>query len=96
MKIYKGAPTDGSAWIEGGDASRRLLRGGSWNDSPGGCRSAFRLGRARAFFGTSLLVFEGGGGGGGSVGFLVILLCSPWLFVLLPFCPSFLYPSSPA
>jgi len=46
---YKGAPTDGSAWIEGGDASRRLLRGGSWNDSPGGCRSAFRLGRARAF-----------------------------------------------
>jgi len=39
---YKGAPTDGSAWIEGGDSNRRLRRGGSWFDGPRGCRSAFR------------------------------------------------------
>jgi len=40
---YEGAPTDGSAWIEGGDESRRILRGGSWVDVPRLCRSAFRL-----------------------------------------------------
>jgi len=28
---YEGAPTDGSAWTSGGDQSRRVLRGGSWN-----------------------------------------------------------------
>jgi formylglycine-generating enzyme required for sulfatase activity len=39
---YKGAPTDGSAWIEGGDSSQRVLRGGSWNGNPRYCRSAFR------------------------------------------------------
>ncbi|MFG6101659.1 formylglycine-generating enzyme family protein [Leptothoe sp. EHU-05/26/07-4] len=39
---YKGAPTDGSAWIEGGDSKYRVLRGGSWNDFPRDCRSAFR------------------------------------------------------
>ena len=27
---YIGAPTDGSAWVSGGDSSRRMLRGGSW------------------------------------------------------------------
>ena len=59
---YEGAPTDGSAWLKpseynnkattkGGndnanDEERRLLRGGSWNDGPGGCRSAYR-GRLR-------------------------------------------------
>jgi formylglycine-generating enzyme required for sulfatase activity len=41
---YKGAPTDGSAWIEGGDSNRRLLRGGSWIDAPRNCRSAYRGG----------------------------------------------------
>ena len=40
---YEGAPTDGSAWIEGGDASGRVLRGGSWNLNPGNCRSACRF-----------------------------------------------------
>ena len=36
-KNYKGAPTDGSAW-ESGDCSRRVLRGGSWNNIfPGTC-----------------------------------------------------------
>jgi formylglycine-generating enzyme required for sulfatase activity len=39
---YKGAPTDGSAWIEGGDSNRRLLRGGSWDSNPRSCRSANR------------------------------------------------------
>jgi formylglycine-generating enzyme required for sulfatase activity len=39
---YDGAPTDGSAWIEGGDASRRVLRGGSWDYNPVYCRSAYR------------------------------------------------------
>lgn len=39
---YDGAPTDGRAWESGGDASTRLLRGGSWHDSASLCRSAVR------------------------------------------------------
>lgn len=40
---YKGAPTDGSAWInESGNNSRRVLRGGSWRSAPWPCRSADR------------------------------------------------------
>jgi formylglycine-generating enzyme required for sulfatase activity len=39
---YNGAPADGSAWVTGGNASRRVLRGGSWNNGPGNCRSAHR------------------------------------------------------
>jgi formylglycine-generating enzyme required for sulfatase activity len=39
---YVGAPTDGSAWIEGGDSEVRVLRGGSWIDGPRSCRSAYR------------------------------------------------------
>ncbi|MFH7026811.1 MAG: formylglycine-generating enzyme family protein [Heteroscytonema crispum UTEX LB 1556] len=31
---YEGAPTDGSAWLNGNDNDYRLLRGGSWNDKP--------------------------------------------------------------
>src|SRR5262249_24097688 len=27
---YTGAPTDGSAWLTGGDQNTRVLRGGSW------------------------------------------------------------------
>lgn len=30
---YAGAPADGSAWVEGGDAKRRVIRGGSWKDA---------------------------------------------------------------
>ena len=39
---YEGVPTDGSAWLEGGDDRYRLLRGGSWNYNPRSCRSAYR------------------------------------------------------
>ncbi|HID19474.1 MAG TPA: formylglycine-generating enzyme family protein [Methanophagales archaeon] len=37
---YDGAPTDGSA-KEVGDGAYRVFRGGSWDYSAGGCRSAF-------------------------------------------------------
>jgi formylglycine-generating enzyme required for sulfatase activity len=39
---FKGAPTDGSAWVEGGNANRRVQRGGSWLFNPRYCRSAYR------------------------------------------------------
>ncbi len=39
---YAGAPTDGSAW-ESGNCAARVLRGGSWNDSPRDLRSANRF-----------------------------------------------------
>jgi formylglycine-generating enzyme required for sulfatase activity len=39
---YLGAPSDGSAWMSGGDQSRRVLRGGSWSNSSQDLRSAFR------------------------------------------------------
>ncbi len=41
---YKNAPTDGSAWIDKNaeTGSRRVFRGGSWNDIPRSCRSAYR------------------------------------------------------
>lgn len=39
---YQGAPTDGSAWLMGGNSNLRLLHGGSWYISPGRCRSAVR------------------------------------------------------
>ena len=38
---YKGAPTDGQVW-RGGDENRRVLRGGSWNYTPGYARTANR------------------------------------------------------
>jgi formylglycine-generating enzyme required for sulfatase activity len=40
---YEGAPTDGSAWLEENRTeTKRLLRGGFWNDFPRYCRSAYR------------------------------------------------------
>ena len=39
---YDGAPVDGSAWVNGGDSTRRVRRGGSWFNNPRGCRSVLR------------------------------------------------------
>ena len=39
---YAGAPTEGSAWVTGGDCERRVLRGGSWYGIPWYLRSANR------------------------------------------------------
>jgi len=41
---YVGAPADGSAWEEGGDQARRVLRGGAWLYQPRYLRSALRNG----------------------------------------------------
>ncbi|MCP4236342.1 MAG: formylglycine-generating enzyme family protein, partial [Aestuariibacter sp.] len=42
---YKGAPEDGSAWIDTPERSvYRVIRGGSWASGAGICRSAFRYG----------------------------------------------------
>ena len=38
---YDGAPADGSAW-ENGDGAGRVIRGGSWGNDAGCCRSARR------------------------------------------------------
>ncbi|MDJ0706423.1 MAG: formylglycine-generating enzyme family protein [Leptolyngbyaceae cyanobacterium MO_188.B28] len=46
---YEGAPTDGSAWIEGGDSGYGMLRGGSWFHVLDYCRSAFRYWGARDY-----------------------------------------------
>ena len=42
LPTYDGAPTDGSAWIKGGDCDSRAVRGGSWADLPEFLRSAYR------------------------------------------------------
>jgi Sulfatase-modifying factor enzyme 1/FG-GAP repeat len=41
---YKGAPTDGSAWLElyGGDCGQRVMRGGSWSNVPVNLRASIR------------------------------------------------------
>jgi formylglycine-generating enzyme required for sulfatase activity len=55
---YAGAPSDGSAWLSGGDQSRRVLRGGSWSSTPRNLRSADR-GRSTPddrFYGTGFRI----------------------------------------
>jgi formylglycine-generating enzyme required for sulfatase activity len=44
---YKGAPADGSAWLHGGDASYRVIRGGSWHNETELIRAAIRFKRHR-------------------------------------------------
>lgn len=39
-----GAPTDGSVWVEGGDPTVRVVRGGGWSSIPADARSAKRFG----------------------------------------------------
>lgn len=39
---YNGAPTDGSAWLNGTKPEYREMRGGSWNDAAVNLRSASR------------------------------------------------------
>jgi len=39
-------PTDGSAWLDGGDSSYRVIRGGAWGNESGIIRSASRKGEA--------------------------------------------------
>jgi len=41
---YSGAPTDGSVWTSGGNTGFRVLRGGSWYNTPENLRSADRVG----------------------------------------------------
>ncbi|NEU80278.1 SUMF1/EgtB/PvdO family nonheme iron enzyme [Nostoc sp. UIC 10630] len=39
---YASAPTDGTAWIVNGNSEKRVVRGGSWDLFPAGCRAANR------------------------------------------------------
>ncbi len=41
-KSYAGAPDDGRAWVKG-STSKRVLRGGSWDNEADSMRSAFRI-----------------------------------------------------
>jgi formylglycine-generating enzyme required for sulfatase activity/RES domain-containing protein len=56
---YLGAPDDGRSWINptADDDEERLLRGGSWDFSPGICRSAYRF-RSRPGDAISLVGFR--------------------------------------
>lgn len=44
---FEGAPIDGSAWLQGGDDSFRVVRGASWHNEPELARSAIRFKRHR-------------------------------------------------
>ena len=50
---YAGAPTDGSAWLEG-NCTRRVIRGGSWYGYAGYTRSAYRCRSGAGFAHRSL------------------------------------------
>jgi formylglycine-generating enzyme required for sulfatase activity len=40
---YQNAPLDGSAWVEGGEQDKRVVRGGSWLINAADCRASCRL-----------------------------------------------------
>ena len=40
---YNGAPNNGRVWERGESSNQRIIRGGSWNNNPNHCRSAFRF-----------------------------------------------------
>jgi formylglycine-generating enzyme required for sulfatase activity len=40
---YSGAPSNGSAWEQGGDLTYRVIRGGGWHNRARFCRSAYRF-----------------------------------------------------
>ena len=44
---YEGAPADGSAWLTGGDAAKRVLRSGSWKDPAERLTSSYRRSAAK-------------------------------------------------
>ncbi len=46
---YTGVPTDGRAWIVGGEQKYRVLRGGSWFNDPRNVRAAYRNGDSASF-----------------------------------------------
>jgi formylglycine-generating enzyme required for sulfatase activity len=59
---YEGAPTDGTAWMQGGYG--RVVRGGTWVNDPQQLRAAYR-------------VEFGGGMGNGGIGFRLARTLSP-------------------
>jgi formylglycine-generating enzyme required for sulfatase activity len=47
---YKGAPSNGSAWVDKGSrGSFRVFRGGSWDNSARFCRVSFRFGNSPVY-----------------------------------------------
>jgi formylglycine-generating enzyme required for sulfatase activity len=52
---YQGATSDGSAWINGGEQARRVLRGGGWSSSPRNLRSANRSPERELQFRSSII-----------------------------------------
>ena len=50
---YEGAPSDGSAWLDG-DCTSSVIRGGAWSSSPGNLRSANRTRDSRGDRGSNL------------------------------------------
>ncbi len=68
---YRDGPEDGSAWTSGGDCDHRVLRGGSWSDSPRNLRSASRDARLAVSRYSSVF------GRSGVVGFRVVRPLTP-------------------
>jgi len=57
---YQGAPTDGSAWIDGGNPQLRVIRSGSWKDKAGSLTSSSRSGKFRDATGKREVSIVGG------------------------------------